>query len=78
MRVMSISIKAVVPTQVKLKRLFNTNRIDQLHIYSISYYLCDDYQVELKPNSYTGKSKTLFLKEFGKQSSDKSMIVCDN
>jgi hypothetical protein len=28
MRVMSISIKAVVPTQVKLKRLFNTNRID--------------------------------------------------
>lgn len=28
MRVMSISIKAVIPSQVKLKRLFNTNRVD--------------------------------------------------
>jgi hypothetical protein len=28
MRVMSMSIKAVVPTQVKLKKLFNTNRVD--------------------------------------------------
>lgn len=76
MRVMSISIKAVVPAQVKVKRLFNTNRVDELHIYAISYFLCDDYQVELKPSRYMGTSRTLFLKEFGAQSKDRSMIVC--
>lgn len=37
---MSISIKAVIPSQLKLKKLFNTNRVEELHIYAISYYLC--------------------------------------
>lgn len=78
MRVMSISIKAVIPSQVKLKRLFNTNRVDELHIYAISFFLCEDYQVELKPNRYSGISRTLFLKEFGAASKDKNMVVCDN
>jgi len=62
LRVMSISIKAVIPSQVKLKKLFNTNRVEDLHIYAISYYICEDYLVELKPNKYTGISRTLFLK----------------
>lgn len=74
---MSISIKAVVPCQVKLKKLFNTNRVDELHIYAISYFLCDDYQVELKPSKYVGINRTLFLKEFGVQGKDKSFVVCD-
>ena len=78
MRVMSISIKAVIPAQVKLKRLFNTNRVDELHIYAISFFLCEDYQVELKPNRYSGISRTLFVKEFGAASKDKNMVVCDN
>ena len=62
MRVMSLSIKAVVPSQVKLKRLFNTNRVDELHIYAISFFICDDYQIEAKPSNYVGLSRTLFLK----------------
>ncbi len=41
MRVMSISLKAAVPSQVKVKRLFNTNRVDELHIYAISYFFCE-------------------------------------
>lgn len=45
MRVMSISIKAAIPSQVKIKKLFNTNRPDDLHIYAISYYICEDYLV---------------------------------
>jgi hypothetical protein len=76
MRVMSISIKAVVPSQVKVKKLFNTNRVDELHIYAISFFICEDYQVELKPYKYMGTSRTLFLKEFGAQSRDKNMVVC--
>lgn len=78
MRVMSISIKAVVPQQVKLKKLFNTNKVDELHIYAISYFLCEDYQVELKPSRYNGISRTFFLKEFGMQSRDRSFVVCEN
>lgn len=78
MRVMSISIKAVVPQQVKLKKLFNTNRVDDLHIYAISYFLCDDYQVELKPSKYFGVSRTFFLKEFGVQGRDRSFVVCNS
>jgi len=62
MRVMSISIKTAIPSQVKLKKLFNTNRVDDLHIYAISYFLCEDYLVEVKPNKYNGISKTFFLK----------------
>jgi len=62
MRVMSLSIKAVVPSQLKKKSLFNTNRIEDLHIYAVSYYFCDQYAVEFKPAKYQGKSKTIFLK----------------
>jgi DNA polymerase alpha subunit A len=78
MRVMSISIKAVVPAQVKVKKLFNTNRVDELHIYAISYFLCEDYQVELKPSKYMGSSRTLYLKEFGTLAKDKNFIVCND
>jgi hypothetical protein len=73
---MSISIKAIIPAQVKLKKLFNTNRVDELHIFAISYFICEDYQVEIKPSKYAGTARTLFLKEFGAQSKDKNMIVC--
>ena len=45
LRVMAISVRAVVPARVKVKRLFDTNRVDDLHIYSISYFFCDSYQV---------------------------------
>lgn len=78
MRVLSLSIKAAVPSQVKLKRLFNTNRVDELHIYAISYFVCEEYQIEAKPANYRGTSRTLFLKEFGAQSRDKEYVVCDN
>ena len=42
---MAISVRAVVPAKVKVKRLFDTNRVDDLHIYAISYFFCDSYQV---------------------------------
>ena len=71
MKVMSISIKTAVPSQVKAKKLFNTNKVDDLHVYAISFFLCEDYLVEIKPKNYRGISKTLFLKEFGAQSKDK-------
>jgi len=64
---MSISIKAVVPSQVKRKNLFNSQHIEQIHIYAISYYFCDQYDIESKPAEYKGQSRTLFLKEFGPQ-----------
>ncbi len=76
MRVMSISIKTIVPLQLKEKKLFNTNNVDELHLYAISYFLCDDYQVELKPTRYHGVNRTFFLKEFGSKSPDRTMIVC--
>ena len=78
MRVMSISIKAAVPAQVKLKRLFNTTRVEELHIYAISYFFCEDYQVEYKPSNYRGTSRTFFLKEFGAPIKDKEYHLCDN
>jgi hypothetical protein len=62
MRVMSISLKAVVPSQVKLKKLFNTNKIEELHIYSISYFFCEDYHIESKPSNYKGMCRTFYLK----------------
>ena len=77
MRVMSISIKSVVPAQVKLKKLFNTNRVDELHIYAISYFFCDDYQIESKPASYKGSSRTFFLKEFG-AAGNREFQSCEN
>jgi len=77
MRVMSISLKAVVPSQVKLKKLFNTNRIEELHIYAISYFFCEDYQIESKPTHYKGVSHTFYLKEFGGPST-KDMHSCEN
>jgi hypothetical protein len=78
MRVMSISIKAAVPAQVKVKKLFNTNRVEDLHIYAISYFICEDYLVELKPSKYSGISRTLYLKEFGAPSKDREFFMCDN
>jgi hypothetical protein len=75
---MSISIKAVVPAQVKVKKFFNTNRVDELHIYAISYYLCEEYQMESKPHQYRGNSRTLYLKEFGPQKKDKDYISCED
>ena len=65
MKVMAVSVRAAVPAQVKVKKLFNTSNVDDMHIYAISYYFCDSYQVELKPKKYHGQAHTLFLKEFG-------------
>ena len=75
---MSVSIRAVVPAQVKVKKLFNTNNVDETHIYAISYYYCDNYLVELKPKKYHGVSRTMFLKEFGAQRKDPNMIMCND
>ena len=77
MRVMSISLKAVLPSQVKLKRLFNTNNLEELHIYAISYYYCENYLVDSKPSKYNGVGRTFFLKEFG-ASREKDFVVCND
>jgi hypothetical protein len=66
LRVMSISLKAAVPSQVEKKQLFpNTTRIDETHIYCISYTYCEEYQVELKPPKYNQVQRTYHLKSFG-------------
>lgn len=39
---MSISLKAAIPSHLSKKQLFpNTNRIDESHIYCISYTFCE-------------------------------------
>jgi DNA polymerase elongation subunit (family B) len=78
MRVMSVSIKTIAPNQVIKNRNIFKNVLEKdmssLHIYAISYFLCDDYQIELKPSKYHGIHRTLFLREFGGQSPDKTMV----
>jgi DNA polymerase elongation subunit (family B) len=75
---MSISIKAVVPKQVQVKKLFDTNRADELHIFAISYYYCDEYLIEAKPSGYRGVSRTLFLKEFGANIRNPEWVMCQD
>ncbi|CAM6004632.1 unnamed protein product [Sphagnum balticum] len=75
---MSVSLKAVVPAQVKMKKLFNTQRIEDLHIYAISFFVVEDYLVELKPARYNGVSQTFYLKEFGAKMKEKDYVVCDS
>jgi hypothetical protein len=64
MRVMSVSIKTIAPNQVIKNRNIFKNVLEKdmssLHIYAISYFLCDDYQIELKPSKYHGIHRTLF------------------
>jgi DNA polymerase elongation subunit (family B) len=74
---MSVSLKAIVPSQLSKKSLFPTNRIDESHIYCISYTYCDDYLVELKPPKYNSYQKTFYLKEFGKMN-ELNFVQCDN
>jgi len=63
---MSISLKAAIPSHLGKKQLFpNTNRIDENHIYCLSYTYCEEYQVELKPAKYSSEQKTFNLKSFG-------------
>ena len=78
LRVMSIAVRAAIPAQVKVKKLFNTNNVDDLHIYAISFFMCDSYQVELKPKKYHGISKTYYVKEFGASSKNGNMEQCQD
>ena len=63
---MSIAFKAITPIKVKIKKLFNTNKTEEEHIYAISYNICESYDVEVKPAKPILKHKTFYLKEFGK------------
>ena len=68
MRVMSFSLKAVIPSTVSTKKYFPTERKDETHIYAISYHLCENYNVSIKDGKHTLKHKTFYLKEFGNHS----------
>jgi len=76
MRVMSISIRAIEPSKVKIKRLFNTSKIDELHIYAISYHVCEDYNVESKPSKPVFRTRTFFNKEFNSKFGNNEMVPC--
>lgn len=59
---MSIAFKAITPIKVKIKKLFNTMKTEEEHIYTISYQICESYDVEVKPAKPNLKSKTFYLR----------------
>lgn len=61
LKVMSISLKWAIPSQLSKKKLFETNKIDEMHIYCISYSFSNDYIVEIKPAHYSITQKTFYL-----------------
>lgn len=75
MRVMSLSVKAVVPSQLKVKRYFKTENSDDVQIYAISYTFCKEYDVELKPNKYNTFSRVYYVKGMGSMN-ESEYVMC--
>ncbi len=64
MRVLSFSLKAIVPATITKKKYFVKDK-DDLQIYSISYHYCDDYKVSIKDQKPKLIHRTYYLQEFG-------------
>lgn len=64
-RVMSFSIKSVVPATVTTKKYFPTDRKDDTHLYAISYHISEEYKISIKDKDLKLKHRTYYLQTLG-------------
>lgn len=60
MRVLSFSIKTIVPATISKKKYFLKDK-DESQIYAISYSYCGDYKISAKDQKPKLISKTYYL-----------------
>jgi len=59
-RVLSFSLKSIVPANITKKKYFLKDK-DDSHIYSISYHYCGDYKVSVKDQKPSLVHRTYYL-----------------
>ena len=69
MRVLSFSLKSIVPATISKKKYFLKDK-DESHIYAISYHFCGDYKVSVKDQKPRLIHRTYYLEELGKPMSN--------
>jgi hypothetical protein len=67
-RVMSFSIREIVPGTISKRKAFPRDK-DDSQLYAISYHYCPEYRISIKEERPTLHHRTFYLEAFGKAES---------